>query len=124
MYFLAEGKLSHLISEIDLIFRRALNTEAVIEQFNKMKIDYAAFLEAKTATIEPGEGTRVSFELVGNDGKFANIKGAAMNNLMGQMMEYLERDCEEAKRLSEAFLKAAQAHFGADFPSVKIEWKF
>ncbi len=124
MYFLVEGKLSQVISEIDLIYRRALNIEAVLEQFNKMKSEFQTFMEGKASTIEHVEGTRVAFELIGNDGKFANLKGAAMNNLIGHMVEYLERDCVEAKRISQEFLEAAQAHFGADFPSVKIEWKF
>jgi hypothetical protein len=124
MYFLVEAKLSHLMGEIDLIYRRALNTEAVVDQFNKMKLELGSFLEARMASFEPGEGTRAVFELVGNDAKLAHLRGAAMNNLIGQMLEHLEKDFPESKRLSETFLQVAQKHFGTDFPQVKLEWEF
>ena len=124
MFFLVDAKLTHVMGEIDLMYRRALNTEAVVEKFNTMKLEFGQFLEARTKKIEGLDGTRVAFELVGQDAKVAELRGGAMNNLLGQLLEHLEKDCSEAKRLAETFLKAAQEHFGPDFPKVKLEWMY
>ena len=124
MYFLVESKNSEVLAEIDLIYRRALNVEAVIDQFNAMKTDFYSFIEAKDGSIEPGEGTLAKAKLAGADAKLSRLKGGAMNNLIGQLLEYLERDCVESKRVAEFFLTACQKHFGKDFPQVKLTWEF
>ena len=124
MFFLIDLKLSHVMAEIDIMYRRVLNTEAVVAQFNSMKLEFSNFVEVKMQRIQPGEGTRVAFDLIGNDAKLAQLKGGAMNNLIGQLLEHLERDCIEAKRLAEVFLNAAQTYFDVDFPKVKITWEF
>ena len=64
MYFLVEGKLSHVISEIDLIYRRALNTEAVIEQFNKMKLNFKASWRPKHLRLSRAKGQELLLNLL------------------------------------------------------------
>ncbi len=124
MFFLVSAKVAHLMAEVDLIYRRALNTDAVVDQFNRMKLEFGNFIEERTSKIELGEGTRAAFELAGKDVKLADLRGGAMNNLVGQMLEHLESDCAEAKRISQEFLEAARKYFGSDFPDVKLEWRF
>lgn len=124
MYFLVESKHSEMLAKIDLIYRRTLNVEAVIDQFNAMKTEYSNFIEAKADSIVPGEGTHASIELTVAGARLAHLKGGAMNNLIGQLLEYLERDCADSKRVAESFLTVCQEHFGMDFPRVKITWEF
>lgn len=122
MFFLVDQKHSHVMGEIELIFHRALNVRAVVEQFNRMRLEFGQFLESRTKAVAALDGTRVAFELEGNDAKLADLRGGAMNNLLGQLMEHLDRDCVEAKRLAELFHDLAQTHFNDAFPKVKLEW--
>jgi hypothetical protein len=123
MFFLIEGKRSQMMGEIELIYHRSLNNIAASKAYSVMRLEFDRFLESQTSSINDVEGAVVSFNMKGLHEAVAGLRVGMLNNMLGQLMENLESDVPEARRLCEAFLQAAKEQFGKDFPNVKLEWK-
>ena len=122
LFFLTKLKNSELISELDVIIRRARNNEVVIEKYSELRQDINSFLETRIGTDTSADGTLVSGTIATSDKVVLDLRGGLLNNVLGTLMEHLEADCVKARKICSEYLEAAQAEYQDDFPKIKLEW--
>jgi hypothetical protein len=120
--FLSRQKNIALLNDIELIVRRARTIEVVVIKYNDMKASFEEFIESHAEEIEVLDEPIVGSKLKGRLGVIAHLRECSGNNLLGQLQELLESDCKESKRVTEAYLEAAEKEFGEDFPKFKFVW--
>jgi hypothetical protein len=122
LHFLISSKNALLINDVDLMWRRMLSLSAAVAKYTDLKASFELFGEQHAEEISGGEGTIVSTSFSGRFAHLASIKEGSMNSLLGQIHELIDRDLPESKRVASAYLEAARAYFGNDFPDFKMEW--
>ena len=119
--FLIGTGRAELLNNVHLIDRRLMNIEACSVKYNEQRAEFWVFAEKNLSETEIGEGTRIAAEFEGNAGRMADARVMRLNNLLGQLMEFLERDVNEAWSIIEQFHAAATLHFGTHYPKFNLE---
>ena len=119
--FLIGAGRATLLNDVHLIDRRLMNIEAVSIKYNELRAEFMIFAEANSIKTQLSEGTRIATELEGTAAKMAEAREMRLNNLLGQLMEFLEQDVDKAWSLIEQFHFAATDFFGIEYPKFKLE---
>ena len=120
--FLVQEKKSELLNDIALIYRRAVNNEAVISQYNELRLEFSRFLADNSQETLQFDQTHASVELEGADIQKARAQEIMLNGLIGNLLDALEKDCLEIKRIVAEYHSAAVDHYGDLFPEFRLEW--
>lgn len=79
------------------------------------------FLLENSDGLTPGSGTRGESALSGRNVAHARLLEAQLNNLLGQLILYLDGDKEEAFVLAREFKQAAEEFFEEEFPKFVLD---
>ncbi len=60
-------------------------------------------------------------EFSGQSAVIAQAQASRLNNLLGQIMQFLEREVEDSWRVLEQLKDAAEVHFGKKYPKLDLE---
>ncbi|WP_299560010.1 hypothetical protein [uncultured Sulfitobacter sp.] len=110
----SDGGLASRIYELQF---RALHADVALTRFNRAREEYDVFLESHITSVDGGGFT---FNLEGTDKLLDEVKAGSVNQIIGSLVEYFEKDRKEAKLLLQEFNSAARSHFGSDFPSLEF----
>ncbi len=116
--FLLHTNESDLLMEILVFEKRVISHQAVVSAYNKYR---AELTELMSSGLVSAQGKVATVELKGTDGILANVKISALNNLLGQFMEKLDRDSIDAISLLNRFSSVAKKTFGEHFPTLVME---
>jgi len=119
--FLLSSKNAGLINEVHLVQSRMANILASSRTYNDLRNDFQLFFESQSTTAKAGDGTNAIAEFQGNDSAIAQLRVGQLNNLLGQIMHFLEADIPRAWQALNDFKTAAKKEYGDDFPEVKLE---
>ena len=122
IFFLTRTKSSDLISEIDLVVRRARNNEIVISKYSELRQEMNSLLEAHVGPEFSLNGTLASTTVDARAKMIIDLKGSVLNNVLGTLMDHLERDCDSSRSVCARYLEAAKTEYKDDFPKFQLEW--
>ncbi|TMV05509.1 hypothetical protein FGK63_15795 [Ruegeria sediminis] len=119
--FLIAEKQADLLNEVHLIQRRIANIMASAAKYTEIRAEIHALLVSKMSEGELSEGTRISAAFEGTAKLHAEMLGMRANNLLGQIMEYLDKDVSASWETVGKFKTAASTRFGDKFPEFNID---
>lgn len=119
--FLLHGSDAPLLGDIMIFEQRVGSILQVVLTYNAKRNELAEMLEKGALSTGGEAGNVLSTELCGADALLANVKTAALNNLIGEIVERLDRDAKDGLSLLKRFQSAARAEFGALFPELNVE---
>lgn len=119
--FLIAEKQADLLNDIHLIQRRIANIMASASKYNEVRSEVHEFLVANMSEGELREGTQFAASFEGVAGIHAEMLSSRANNLLGQIMEFLEKDVPAAWDITERFKSAATERFGEKFPKFNLD---
>jgi len=120
LLFLAPGD-GELMASIHEIQERAVVLGAVVSQYNEMRRDFRDFSEKHAEIGEVQDGLLVSTKFSDRHARIAELKVGSMNRLLGDLIEYLERDKKQINQVIQQYVEKAKSHFGAAFPVKTVE---
>ncbi|MEP0963376.1 MAG: hypothetical protein ABJQ70_14120 [Roseobacter sp.] len=119
--FLLTQKQAALVNEVHLTQKRIANIMASAAKYNEVRAEIHAFLVANLSEGELSEGTRISAAFEGKAGFHVDLLVRRANNLLGQIMEMLEKDVPNSWEVTGRFKTAAKERFGCRFPQFNLE---
>ncbi|WP_136441330.1 hypothetical protein [Pacificoceanicola onchidii] len=119
--FLIDAKRAELMNDVHLIQRRVWHLLAASKKYNALRAELVKFMEEHHQDGQPEDGLRVSGSFSGKAAFVADMRQKQLQNLLGQLMDGLETDTEEAWRVLLAFKQTAEEYFEGMFPVFKLE---
>jgi len=119
--FLISARESELLNDVHLSQKRIWNISASAQKYNELRSQLVTLLEKHHITAEVIDGHTISAEISGQEGVIANVWENRLQNLLGQIIEYLDTDTPEAWETLGRFKEAAEKYFGEDFPEFRLE---
>jgi hypothetical protein len=116
--FLLHSPDANLLQELIVFEARARNHERIFLEYNDRRKDLTSIVESGLTEVN---GAAMRSELSGRDAMRAEVRVAALNQLLATEITLLERDVQEAKQLIDRFAIAARKEFGNLFPNLKME---
>ena len=120
MFLISAGNAG-LINEIHNIQARIASLHASMKTYNKLREQMQNFVLANSDSTDVGEGTRASSYMSARAAEQARLKADQLNNLLGQVMENLEVDCDTSWDVIVRFKDASAEYFGAKYPTFNVE---
>lgn len=118
----SEIKDGLFLSKLNLIQQRVENNEVLMDEYSRLRFDLDEYQAVNAKSITEKEGLAAEFELVGNCSKIASLRLSRLNNLLGQLMDFVESDAAVVTDLTERFCAEANKHFDDKFPIKEIVW--
>ena len=118
--FLIKQKNSELLNEVHLVQQRLQTIMAAKEKYNHERAKFLDFLETNMVDGELDEGVKMGGSFGGSAMVRANLQGAILNNLLGQIMGNLETDLPRSWSAILAFRQAAVSRYEDRFPSFNL----
>ena len=119
-FLLGEGK-ADLLNDVHLVQRRIANIIASVQKYAALRAELHTILVANMAEGELQEGTRISANFEGSARLHVEMRASQLNNLLGQILDALEKDIPHCWQVLSEFKEAAAKRFGNNFPEFKIE---
>jgi len=120
-FLLAIGEAQLLFDVLEFQQRVAAH-ETTLKRYNEMRLEFQQFVDSNADEVIEGEGTMVSLSFSAQSRSRASVKIGVLNNMIGTLIEQLERDGVSAKSLVQRYHDAANEHFGDMFPRIQISW--
>jgi hypothetical protein len=121
LLFLIEMKRAELIDDVLFCVRSAMASFTMMEAYNSYRAKLDDLIASNGDDTEFGEGTHLSTNLEGRARIQAELQVRRLNNILGQLVERLERDGPVIKRTLNEFHGAAKLHFGTLFPAFEVK---
>ena len=121
LVFLLHSKDAQLLGDLIVFEKRVLGHIQGIGNYNEKRAALFGIIEEGLVGISGESGTIISSELKGSQAIIASVQSAALNNLLGILMEQLERDVEDGKTLLNRYKDAAKEEYKELFPNLKLE---
>ena len=121
LVFLLHSNDANLVGDLIVFEKRVLAQRHVVRCYNEKRAELGKHIEAGLTGVSSDIGTVISSELSGREAMLARAKSNALNNLLGNFMQTLERDVADSKKLLERYKTAARAEFGNLFANLKLE---
>jgi hypothetical protein len=112
-----DGELAANIYEIQI---RALNIDAIVTQYNSMRLEYDVFLENHITRIN---GPELKADMEGRDALIAEMKVGRLNQLVAGLVVLIEEDRKAVRSVLEEFIKAASTFYKNAIPVRKLEMR-
>ncbi len=119
--FLLRSSDASLLQSLLLLERRTLSNFHVVGVYNTKRAILSDLIELGAEEISPGTGTVLTSTLSGVEALKVNLRIAVLNNVLGNLMESLDRDLREGKEYLSRFNRIAQSEFGEVFPALNLE---
>ena len=121
LVFLLHSKDANLVGDLIVFEKRVLAQRHVVRSYNEKRAELGKYIEAGLTGVSSETGTLVTSDLSGRDAILVRAKSNALNNLLGNFMQTLERDVSDGKELLERYKTAARTEFGNLFANLKLE---
>lgn len=121
MFLAKSGKLD-LIDEASLMIDRAENIWELMDGYSKEAVSLKLFLETNATETAVTSENAGRFDLRADHAALYVLKAGAMQEVLGKVTEYLEKDLPLAKEICQKFGSHASEYFGHHFPFKAIEW--
>ena len=122
MAFLLHSDDAELLGDLLVYEKRVLAAIHSIHVYNEMRRELTTRIEAGTLKSGSGTtGTVFSSELVGKEALLADVRVAALNKLLGEIMEKLDREVISGREHLTRYQSAAIKAFGNLYPKLQFE---
>ena len=119
--FLLHSEDADLLGELIVFEKRIISDNQAVAAYNKKRSELTDRLEAGAVAVDHAKGTVLSSELKGRDALLVDVRVGALQNLLGTIMERLDREVVDGRNLLNRLKDAARTEYGKLFPSLKFE---
>jgi hypothetical protein len=119
--FLIGQKKADLHNEVHLIQRRIDNIMASAQKYSEVRSEIDALLFSSMADGKVTNGTEITASFEGSAKFHAELLVMRANNIIGQIIEFLELDVPYSWKVVGDFKEAASKRYGDRFPKFKLD---
>ena len=122
LVFLFKTKNSDLLGDLLVYQSRILGHLQVVRSYNTMREELLAIVEEEIIVSDMGaDGTKFAAELDRKKDMRVKVRTGALNNILGNFMDHLERDEENGKEYLAKYAESARDRFKDKFPELVFE---
>lgn len=120
LFLIADNK-PDLFNDVQSIVRRVNSDIHSAHFYNELRHEMALHGEAASEEMKLGEGLVVSNAFSGKSAVVVQAREQQLNNLLGQIMEGLDKNVPRAFKAAQDFDEAAKGYYGENYPKISLD---
>lgn len=119
--FLLHSNDAELLGDMLVFEKRVYSLQSAMSAYNSKRAEIAKIMESGAVARSGSTGTVITSELVGKDALLLNVKMSALDQMLKEMIDRMDREVKSGRLLLVRYQTAAGEAFGDKYPKLKFE---